>query len=117
MTPKNKREKVVAEITPAYVMRVVRQQGRFLNQRQALAFLNEGNRAYIMWKQMMYAAENYVASVLVDSDSGTPTLTSCRGARGRSLGPQNRGVSGRHYSRLLMGTRRTRECESQVRAL
>ena len=76
MTPKSKREKVVAEITPTYVIKIVQQQGGLLNQRQALAFLNEGNRAYIMWKQMMYAAENYVTSVLVGSQSGTDALNS-----------------------------------------
>jgi len=76
MQSKNKCEKVVAEITPAYLIKIVQQQGRHLNQQQALAFLNEGNRAYILWKQMMYAAENYVASVLVDGQSGTHTSNS-----------------------------------------
>jgi len=76
MASKNKRAKVVAEITPTDVMKIVQQKGRFLNEQQALAFLNEGNRAHILWKQMMYAAEDYVTSVLVDLQSGTPTLTS-----------------------------------------
>ena len=76
MASKNKRAKVVAEITPTAVMKIVQEKGRFLNEQQALAFLNEGNRAHILWKQMMYAAEDYVTSVLVDLQSGTPTLTS-----------------------------------------
>ena len=80
MASKNKRAKVVAEITPTDVIKIVQQQGRFLNQQQALAFLNEGNRAHIMWKEMMYAAENYVTSVLVDCQSGTHTLNSGSGA-------------------------------------
>jgi len=76
MPSKNKCAKVVAEITPTDVIKIVQQQGRFLNQQQALEFLNQGNRAHILWKQMMYAAEDYVASVLVDCQSGTQTLTS-----------------------------------------
>jgi len=80
MASKNKRAKVVAEITPTDVITIVRQKGRFLNEQQALAFLNEGNRAHILWKQMMYAAEDYVTSVLVDLQSRTPTLASGPGA-------------------------------------
>ena len=106
----NKCSKVVAEITPTDVMTIVQQRGRFLDQQQALAFLNEGNRAYILWKQMMHAAEDYVTSVLVDRHSTPHTLTSGRGAGGRILEPQNVRVYGRRYRRLLGGS--TREDES-----
>lgn len=64
MTSKKKREKVVAEITATYLMQLMQEQGRPLDQQQAVNFLNEGDRAYIMWKQMMYAGENYIKSVL-----------------------------------------------------
>jgi len=65
MTPKKKREKVVAEITTTHLMKFMQEQGRSLDQQQAVMFLNEGDRAYVMWKQMMYAGENYIKSVLV----------------------------------------------------
>ena len=75
MAPKRKRERVVAEITASHLMMLMQEQGRFLDQQQAIAFLNEGDRAYILWKQMMYAGENYVKSVLVQaSQSGADTV-------------------------------------------
>ena len=64
MIPKRKREKVVAEITTTHLMKFMQEQGRILDQQQAVNFLNEGDRAYVMWKQMMYAGENYIKSVL-----------------------------------------------------
>jgi hypothetical protein len=64
MLPKKKREKVVAEITTAHLIRLCQEQGGFLNQQQAVNFLNDGDRAYVMWKQMMYAGENYLKSAL-----------------------------------------------------
>ena|SRR5271165_76205 len=77
MTPKKKRERVVAEITASHLMMLMQEQGRFLDQQQAVAFLNEGDRAYIMWKQMMHAGENYVKSVLLQaSQSSAITLNS-----------------------------------------
>ncbi len=77
MTPRKKREKVVAEITAAHLMKLVQEQGRSLDQQQALAFFNEGDRAYVMWKQMMYAGENYIKSVLAQtSQSSASTSTS-----------------------------------------
>lgn len=62
--PKKKREKVVAEITAAHLIRLCQEQGGFLDQQQAINFLNEGERAYVMWKQMMYAGEDYIKSAL-----------------------------------------------------
>ncbi len=67
MTQKRKREKVVAEITTAHLMQLMQEQGRSLDHQQALNFLNEEGRAYLMWKQMMYAGENYIKSVLAQT--------------------------------------------------
>ena len=54
-----------------------RNKEEFLDQQQAVSFLNEGDRAYIMWMQMMYAGENYIKSVLVAaSQSSASTLNS-----------------------------------------
>ena len=67
MIPRKKREKVVAEITTTHLMKFMQEQGRVLDQQQAVNFLNEGDRAYVMWKQMMYAGENYIKSVLAQT--------------------------------------------------
>jgi len=61
---KKKREKVVAEITAAHLIKLMQEHGRLLDQQQAFAFLNEGDRAYMLWKQMMHAGESYIKSVL-----------------------------------------------------
>jgi len=63
MIPKKKREKVVAEITTTHLMKFMQEQGRSLDRQQAVNFLNEGGRAYVMWKQMMCAGEDYIKSV------------------------------------------------------
>jgi len=77
MTPRKKREKVVAEITTTHLMKFMQEQGRLLDQQQAVNFLNEGDRAYVMWKQMMYAGENYIKAVLAHtSQPGAHTLKS-----------------------------------------
>jgi hypothetical protein len=77
MIPRKKREKVVAEITTTHLMKFMQEQGRFLDQQQAVNFLNEGDRAYVMWKQMMYAGETYIKSVLVQtSQPSSHTLKS-----------------------------------------
>jgi len=81
MILKQKRERVVAEITATHLMMLLREQGRFLDQQQAVAFLNEGDRAYILWKQMMYAGESYIKSVLVQAThSSAGTLNNGPGA-------------------------------------
>lgn len=67
MTPKKKREKVVAEITTTHLIQLMQEQGRFLDQQQAVNFLNEGEQAYVMWKQMMHAGENYIKSALAQT--------------------------------------------------
>jgi hypothetical protein len=64
MTQKKKREKVVAEITTAHLIALMQEQGRSLDRQQAVNFLNEEGRAYLMWKQMMHAGENYIKGVL-----------------------------------------------------
>ncbi len=72
MTEKRKRERVVAEITTAHLMQLMQEQGRSLDHQQALNFLNEEGRAYLMWKHMMYAGENYIKSVLAQTPSPQP---------------------------------------------
>ncbi len=71
MTSRKRREKVVAEITAAYLIKIMQEEGRVLDEQQALAFLNEGGRAYIMWKEMMYAGETYIKAVLAKSSQGS----------------------------------------------
>ena len=57
MKPGKTREKVIAEISATHLRMLMQEQGKFLAQQQALAFLNEGDRAYVMWKEMMIAGE------------------------------------------------------------
>lgn len=64
MTQKKKRERVVAEITVAHLTQIARELGRTLNEEEALAFLNQGGRAYDMWKHMMLAGEEYIKTSL-----------------------------------------------------
>lgn len=64
MWPERKREKVVAEITAAYLVAVAKEQGNSFDQQNAVNFLNEGGRAYGMWKAMMHAGESYIKSAL-----------------------------------------------------
>jgi hypothetical protein len=64
MTQKKKRERVVAEITLSHLTRVARGLGRNLNEEEALAFLNQGGRAYDMWRHMMLAGEEYIKTSL-----------------------------------------------------
>lgn len=64
MTQKKKRERVVAEITLSHLRQVARGLGRNLNEEEALAFLNQGGRAYDMWRHMMLAGEEYIKSSL-----------------------------------------------------
>lgn len=64
MPDKKKREKVVAEITVAHLTLLVEEMGSSLSREEAVAFLNRGDRAYDMWKQMMRAGEQYIKSTL-----------------------------------------------------
>ena len=70
MTEKKKRERVVAEITIAHLTQIARELGRTLNHEEAVAFLNQGGRAYAMWKHMMLAGEEYIKTSLT-----SPRLT------------------------------------------
>ena len=81
MTQKKKRERVVAEITLSHLTQIARELGRTLNEEEALAFLNQGGRAYDMWKHMMLAGEEYVKMSL-----NSPRLA----AVGRPLVARNR---------------------------
>ena len=47
---KRNRERVLAEITLSYLMRLAIEQGCPVSREQALEFLNEEGRAYEMWK-------------------------------------------------------------------
>lgn len=77
MVPKKKREKVIAEITADHLIKLMQEQGSLLNLQQAFEFLNEGDRAYMLWMRMMQAGESYVKSVLARScQPGADTSTS-----------------------------------------
>jgi hypothetical protein len=55
---------VTAEITLSHLMRLGDEQGFPVSRDQALAFLNQEGRAFEMWKHMMQAAEEFIASSL-----------------------------------------------------
>ena len=65
MTEMKNRERVMAEITLAHLLRLASEQGCSVSREQALAFLNQDGRAFEMWKQMMEAAENFITSSLL----------------------------------------------------
>ena len=64
MADKKDRERVIAEITLAHLMRLGNEQGCPVSHQQALAFLNQEGRAFEMWKHMMQAAEEFIAGRL-----------------------------------------------------
>ena len=64
MAEKTDRERVIAEITLSHLIRLGTEQGCSVSRRQALAFLNQEGRAFEMWKRMMLAAEEFIASSL-----------------------------------------------------
>jgi hypothetical protein len=70
MTEKKDRERVMAEITISYVLRLASEQGCSVSQEQARVFLNEEGRAYEMWKHMMQAGEEFIVSSLLRSAPG-----------------------------------------------
>jgi hypothetical protein len=76
MREKKKREKVVAEITTAHLIQLMQEQGKSLDRQQAVSLLNEDGRAYLMWKQMMYAGENYIKDVLAQNSLSQPNMVS-----------------------------------------
>ena len=70
MAEKKDRERVMAEITISYVLRLASEQGCSVSREQARVFLNEEGRAYEMWKHMMEAGEEFIAASLLHSASG-----------------------------------------------
>ncbi len=59
----------MAEITISHLMRLANEEGCSVSREQALAFLNEQGRAFEMWKHMMQAGEEFIASSLLQSTS------------------------------------------------
>ena len=68
MTQKKDRDRVMAEITLAHLLRLAQEHGCSLS-REARVFLNEEGRAYEMWKHMMQAGEEFIASSLLQITS------------------------------------------------
>ena len=64
---KKDRERVTAEVTLSHLMRLGNEQGCPVSREQALAFLNQEGRAFEMWKQMMQAAEDFIACSLLQN--------------------------------------------------
>ena len=65
------RERVMAEITLAHLLRLAEANGCTVSREQALAFLNQDGRAFEMWKQMMRAAEDFITSGLLRQSTKT----------------------------------------------
>jgi hypothetical protein len=55
----------MAEITLPHLLRLANERGCSVTQQQAAAFLNQEGHAYEMWKHMMRAGEEFVASSLL----------------------------------------------------
>ena len=71
MPKKKQREKVVAEITTFHLTQLAQTAlGRELSREEAIAFLNDGDRAYAMWKHMMHAGEAYIQSTIRTAAAG-----------------------------------------------
>ena len=64
------RDRVMAEITLPHLLRLASERGCSVSREQALVFLNEEGRAYEMWKHMMQAGKEFIASSLLQSESG-----------------------------------------------
>ena len=65
MTEKKDRDRVMAEITIPHLLRLATEQGCAISREQALIFLNQEGHAYEMWKHMMQAGEEFIASSLL----------------------------------------------------
>ena len=65
MMQKKDRDRVMAEITLSHLLRLANEHGCPVSREQALAFLNEQGRAFEMWKHMMQAGEEFIASSLL----------------------------------------------------
>jgi hypothetical protein len=86
ITEKKSRERVMAEITISYVLRLANEHGCPMSREQALAFLNQQGRAYEMWKQMMQAGEDFIARSLWGADTLLPSDTLAAAYRWPSKG-------------------------------
>lgn len=64
-------DKVTVEITADDVMMIALELGQPVSPAQAAEFLRDGERAHRMWKQMVEAARQYVASSLGAEQSRT----------------------------------------------
>jgi len=87
MSEKKTRERVTAEISLTYLMRLADEQGCDVSREQALTFLNQEGRAFEMWKQMMHAAEDFIVCSLFrhcDSPGGRDSLASKSGPQHHS---------------------------------
>jgi hypothetical protein len=87
VTDKKDRERVIAEITLSYLIRLGNDQACPVSRQQALAFLNQEGRAFEMWKRMMQAAEEFMAGSLFQHplSPGEPNRFSSRPGPGRSI--------------------------------
>jgi len=65
MMQKRHRDRVMAEITLSHLLRLANEHGCPVSREQALAFLNEQGHAFEMWKHMMQAGEEFIASSLL----------------------------------------------------
>ena len=65
---RNKREKVIAELTCCHLMLMANAIGIDLSRNEAIAFLNEDGHAHEMWRRMMKAGQEYVLSTLQDAN-------------------------------------------------
>ena len=65
MMQKKNRDRVIAEITLPHLLRLANEHGCSITRDQAAVFLNQEGHAYEMWKQMMQAGEEFIASSLL----------------------------------------------------
>ena len=56
---------MVAEITLSHLLRLANEHGCSVSREQATTFFNQKGHAYEVWKHMMHAGEEFVASSLL----------------------------------------------------
>jgi hypothetical protein len=91
MADKKDRERVIAEVTLSHLIRLADQQGSPVSRQQALKFFNEEGQAFEMWKHMMQAAEEFIASSLLQ-----PSISPVR-HHGLAVRPSRRDQSARAH--------------------
>jgi hypothetical protein len=67
MTKKRNRERVTAEITLFHLVQLASEYGCSVSRDQAMAFINEEERAQEVWKRMMQAGLDFIACSLLAS--------------------------------------------------